>query len=530
MPRVEFEDGISIDFDQDPTPEDIDEAYESAKFGQGKPGNIPKSENILSRALKAGTSAFTPRRPDISHPFQSSIESTMGGLKRTPGIGPYMQAHDVKSDITQELIGDSGIPGTILDIATDPETFMGTGIAGKFLGKQSVKLGQKAKSVYQAPQRAKQVGSEIADIEGQLARSEAEASAPNMARRGESIIQKAHKGVVGGVEGELEELGTQSRNVFAKHAPVAKERFGKLAKGTYSKYGEILKGAEDEAMQAGMNADEYREAVINPVLETIERTGAKTPVAEKLKRMFTVSEGLGDTAMQKADEATLRNFENLSSIEKMKALRSSFYKEGSDDFIQTMYSDLHSNFVSKYSPSLAEANKSYGPIKQALRWGSKNIKPFNQHEIKKVADIIQKSSSGGLDETTSAYLNTLKTGRGPFKGSDITKLGAKHQEVLSAIESRIKQSQDILSKLESQNLSDIATVRQGGMQATLDKQNILQRSAGQKSKLAQLKELQSQIKRDVRTRDDLIKFGIIAGLGGFVGKGIYALASALHER
>ena len=112
---------------------------------------------------------------------------------------------------------------------------------------------------------------------------------------------------------------------------------------------------------------------------------------------------------------------------------------------------------------------------------------------------------------------------------DITKLSQEHQRVIDALNSQIKSSKDMLTKLESQNLSDIATVRQGGMQSILDKQNILQQAAGKKSRLAELKELQNQVKRDVRTRDDLIRYGLITGLSSFAGAGVYALAKALHE-
>jgi len=256
--------------------------------------------------------------------------------------------------------------------------------------------------------------------------------------------------------------------------------------------------------------------VINPVLDTIEKTGVKTASSEKLNKLFKVKEGLKDAALEKADEAVLKNFDSLSSVEKIKSLRSSLYKEGSEDFIQTQFSDLHQKFIGKYSPSVGKANKSYGPMKQALRWGSKNIKPFHRDEIKRVVDIMQKE--GGADETVNAYLNTLRKGEGEFQGLDITKLEEGHQKTLEALNRQIDEAKSMINRFESQNVSDVASVRQSGMESTLNKQNVLVKSAENKSKMAKLKQIKEQVDRDLKTRDDLIRWGIVAGLGS-VGLG-----------
>jgi len=390
---------------------------------------------------------------------------------------------------------------------------------------------QKGKDILNAPKASAEIGGKIADVEGQIANAEAQFGYPSETKRGVSIVNKAQKSVMGDFEKQASELANKSRDVFTQHTPIAKERFNKLSKDTYAKYGDILKKGEEEALANGMTSEGYREEVIQPVLDTIEKTGAKTPAAQKLQSMFKAKEGLSDSAYAKADDAALDNFNNLDSIEKMKSLRSSIYKDGSDDFIQNQYSDLHSRFVGKYSKSLSKANESYGPMKQALRWGGKNIKPFNEHEIKKVADIMQKYHGGKLDETSTAYLKTLKSGRGPFKGSDLTKLEKSHQTALDSIEKEISANREFIKGLEGQHLEDLATVKKAGMESKLGKSNIIQDVAGMKSRQAQLKVLKESVDRDLKTRDDLIRFGIISGLSTLgVGTGVYALAKALHEK
>ena len=83
---------------------------------------IPKSENILERAVKVGAEPYLFGQEQPSNLLMRGISSTMQGLKRTPGLGPYMQAHDIKSEL---------IENPLLDIATDPETYLGGAAAVK---------------------------------------------------------------------------------------------------------------------------------------------------------------------------------------------------------------------------------------------------------------------------------------------------------------------------------------------------------------------------------------------------------------
>jgi len=386
--------------------------------------------------------------------------------------------------------------------------------------------------IWNAPKASEALGKKAAGLESEIANLESQGAMKGASKQGERIVNQAQKSVLGDFENQAKELSQKSRNVFVEHVPKMKENFSKLTKDTYSKYGEILKKGEDEALSNGMNADLYREEVINPVLDTIEKTGAKTQSAEKLKRLFTSKEGLGDVAYQKSDDAILSNFENLNSIEKMKALRTSLFKPGSEDFVQNMYSDLHGKFIGKFSPSVAKANQSYGPMKNALRWGSKNIKPFNDQEITRVADIIQRNKVGGKgNETIQAYLDTLKKGSGESKGADLTKLSDSHKATLDAIENEIKSNKSMIDKLKSQHLEDVSIVKKGGYEEASKGRNILQDIAAKKSEKANLKVLQEKVSRDLKTRDDLIRFGIISGLStAGVGAGVYSLARALHEK
>lgn len=399
------------------------------------------------------------------------------------------------------------------------------------------KIPKRAGEIWNAPERAKEIGAQYSGIQSDIAGLESQNSIemlPEIKRfkgKGPKILEKAQKNVLGEFESQAKELSTKSRNVFVEHVPQMKEKFGKLTKDTYSKYGEILKKGEEEALGKGMDAETYRDEVIQPVLDVIEKTGAKTPAAEKIKRLFTVKEGLGDKALEKADKAVLNNFDNLSSIEKMKALRTSLFKPGAEDFVQNMYSDLHGKFVGKFSPSVAKANESYGSMKAALRWGSKNIKPFNEQEVSRVADILEKNRVGGKgNETIQNYLNTLTKGKGEFKGSDLTKLSETHQKALDSIESEISANKSMIQKLESQHLEDVSTVKKGGYEDILQGRNVLQELASKKSQESSLKVLRDNVKRDLRIRDDLIRYGAITGLVSLgVGRGVYALSRAVHE-
>lgn len=480
-----------------------------------------RTENLLQKMAK-GMAGFTGMNSiDTKNPFMSGISSSMQGLKQAPGVGPYMQSHEMKSGVIGEMMPDNPIGSAAVDIATDPETYVGLGFLGKGISKAAGAIGKgvgKASNrfgeIFKSPKVAEGIGKKMAGLESDIAGLEAKGALASTSKKGEKILNQAQESVLGDFESQAKELSTKSRNVFVEHVPKMKENFSKLTKDTYSKYGQILKEGEEEALSKGMDADLYREEVINPVLKTIEQTGAKTPSAEKLKRLFTVKEGIGDAVLEKADDEVLRNFDNLSSIEKMKALRTSLFKPGADDFVQNQYSDLHSRFVGKFSPKVAKANESYGPMKAALRWGSKSIKPFNEQEISRVADILQKNKAGGKgNETIQAYLETLRNGKGEFKGADLAKLSDSHKATLDAIEAEINANKSMIERLKSSHLEDLSTVKKGGYEQASQGRNILQDIAAKKTEKANLKVLQDKVARDVKTRDNLINYGIISGLG-----------------
>lgn len=490
--------------------------YFSEELIQKKPD---KAENILQRVAKIAT------------PVAGAFFNQMANPTNAAGMAPYAGAHAAKSELINQVNPEGGLGNVAIDMATDPEMFMGLGMGGKVLGKGIKKAGSKVGDIFNAPKASQQIGQDIANIESQISSHEARFGAPTMARKGEQILNKAQKSIESEFTTKATELDKSRRNVFAQAVPKAKEKFNKLATDTYSTYDKILEKGETEAIKRGGTSDAYRNEVIDPILEEINRSGARTPAAEKIKNMFSIKEGIGDKALETADKKVMGNFDNLDTIEKMKELRSSLFKPGADDYIQSMFSDKHSDFVGKYSPSVAKANKGYKPMAQALKWGRKNIKPFNEHEIKNLTTTLQKYHGGELDETASAYLKTLKEGRGEFKGSDITSLGKAHKATLDALEKEIASNSKMMESLKGQHLEDVSTVRRAGVEDGIGKQNILQDIAGKKSQRGQLKLLKEKVDRDVRTRDDLIRYGIITGLSSLgVGTGVYALSRALHEK
>jgi len=513
--------------------------YFTEELIQNKPGPpeniLQKMASIIKPTLEAGMGFG--QEPE--NPFLKGLSSPMKGIGSAPGIAPYMGAQRVKSELINQVNPNGGAGNFVLDIVTDPETIIGTGFAKKMIGKGAQatgkvigKLPSKISNIWNAPKASQQIGQDIANVESEISRHEAQFGSPTMVRKGEQIINKAQKSVESEFAQKAEELGKIKRNIFAQSVPGVKQKFSKLASDTYKKYGEILDKGEAEAAK---NLDDfsgsYREEVIDPILEEIGRGGAKTPAAEKLKNIFTIKEGIGDKALEIADKKLMSTFDNLDSIEKIKELRKSLFKPGADDYIQSMFSDKHSQFLGKYSPSVAEANKNYMPMRQALSWGKKNIKPFNEHEIKNLTTTLEKYHGGKLDETSSAYLKTLKEGRGEFKGSDITSLGKVHKATLDSLEKEISSNSKMLENLKGQHLEDVSTIRRAGVESEIGKQNILQDIAGKKSQRSQLKLLKEKIDRDVRTRDDLIRYGIITGLSSLgVGTGVYALSRALHEK
>lgn len=450
--------------------------------------------------------------------MQKALGTGLRAGAEVGSLSPAALLSDDSSFGTEAMkIGGAAIGAPILQKVIPP-TVKAVAGAGKFLGNAPRRLGE----IWKSPKVSDELGGKIASLESDISGSQAQIDMPLDVTRGQRIVKQAQESTLGEFKSQASKLSKESRSVFSEAVPGVKEKFSKLKTDTYDKYGKILEEGESEALAKGFSPDEYRAEVIDPVMEMIDRTGADTAAAKRLKGMFKVEEGLSDAAYKKADEKMLNKVQSLDSIEKIKALRSSLYKQDTQDFIQSGYSDLHQKFVGKYSPTVAEANKSYGPMAQSIRFGNKTLKPMDSHQIKNVADILQKQRGGKLDETTSAYLNTLKTGKGPFKGSDVTELSNTHKATLDAIESDIAKTDDLISKLESQHNVDISTIRRGKYDTEVRDSNLLQKIASKKSQKEQLSLLKAKVDRDVKSREALKTWGLISGLGtlglGAVGK------------
>lgn len=108
-------------------PDEYDEAlldYEEAAL---KP--IEKHENILQRAAKAMMNSMSQmgNAPDPQHPFQSGLGAVSQGMKNiVPSYSGYTGAHEAKSGVVRDNIKNP-LLAAVTDVATDPETIMGTG-------------------------------------------------------------------------------------------------------------------------------------------------------------------------------------------------------------------------------------------------------------------------------------------------------------------------------------------------------------------------------------------------------------------
>lgn len=142
--------------------------YESARlpssddYENAKVDVRPHHENILQRAAKSLKDTMGFGNANKS-PFEEGLSSTMGGMKSTPGLGPYMIGHDMKSAV---------IDNPVLDIASDPELFIGGGMAKKGVEAGADKAGK---------------------VGGSLARGMKYSSEANKSTRIQNILQKSAK-------------------------------------------------------------------------------------------------------------------------------------------------------------------------------------------------------------------------------------------------------------------------------------------------------------------------------------------------
>lgn len=141
MARVKYDDGTVINFEGNPSQDDISDAYEQAKHIKGTPGNIPKSEGFLQKALKPVQAFASSLTPQASIP-QEGDNPLMAGINAirptgTMNMSMYRGAQAGKSEVANQIEPNNPFMATALDMASDPETYVGFGAAKKGVGALS---------------------------------------------------------------------------------------------------------------------------------------------------------------------------------------------------------------------------------------------------------------------------------------------------------------------------------------------------------------------------------------------------------
>jgi len=195
----------------------------------------------------------------------------------------------------------------------------------------------------------------------------------------------------------------------------------------------------------------------------------------------------------------LRNFKNSIYDKLSSGVRAGSKWADVDDQVANIFLKNHGEYVGNMSPELKQLNAEFTPMANARQWASKTFRPFNDAEIQRGANVLEKIAKSEVpNQTDMNYLKYLEEGHGRFPGAG----NLKGRTV--SVGKNIRQAKETF-ELAKKNLIDASDYKINQLQeriAELQKRGII------------LKQNEERLKELIKLRRKLI--GIV-GAGAIFG-------------
>ena len=140
-----------------------------------------------------------------------------------------------------------------------------------------------------------------------------------------------------------------------------------------------------------------------------------------------------------------------------------------DDQAVNIFLKNHGEYIGDISPELKQLNSEFAPMANARAWAMKTFRPYNELEIQKGADILERLAKNQVpNQTDLNYLKVLAEGSGRFKGANelrgiTTETGKKlllqkeefdlaRKNLIDATNYRINQLQNQMAELRARKI------------------------------------------------------------------------------
>ena len=490
---------------------------EQSSSSQSTEEESPKS-NIVLDSVKGSIQDALPKNDNsIGGSILNSIKTVEGAA--SPVVGPALGiAHDIKRRIIESYMPGKPITSFALNMATDPETYIGLGIAKA----GAKKVGPIIKDIVTSGKQLQGIEEQIIKLSSLPTESGIKAGT----NKGLSILSQAEKSMVKEVQHSskqsIEELTStfKSRREFLENAlskdsisdsQVAKSKIRELIKNMTTIYGEGQKKAEEFMVQRGSSFTK------KDIMETLGKTIDDLEVRgiERDNKVFN----LIDDAVRKVDELP----DDVVSISQARNIKDNFFKaikasSGHYDANDAAYNQFVRNYgqlLERHSPEMAKLNKEFAPMAEARNWAMPRFRPFSDEEIPHAANLLKSVASGKANPKDIAYLARLEQGKGRFSGTgEIAKESMESGSKITNLKSSFQKARTNLvdslnykiNQIEKSFSEDKSILKQQGYSDLND-------FYGTRGKLSELSMKKEKFEKYKKLRNWAIGLGVL-GVGG----------------
>ena len=448
---------------------------------------IQPTEGLLgsiASIAKLASQSMTGLGEQNENPLMTGISSTMRGLKQVPGLGPYMIGHDIKSKLVGDLAGkDNPVGGIALDVISDPETYLGLGLAKKGIQKIP-EMARKATGWVAEPwQNTSKISkfktSGMQDIEN-IASSELGQA---------NKLGSMRKQVVGKLYGEEPSSALVSEKSYLqkgiekssdKEALRLQKDLPKLYGRKSDEFGEGLNklvGDKPIPVEVSRIQPQLEKSLLDHGILKFDETGAiipaRAPIGQKETKIFNMyrnfKQGLMDNPDISVDASDL-----IKSQSSMKVPWGKKFS-GEDMLMSRVRSNVSSVLEDKI-PGLKEFRSSHAPFLKGKYQSIKELNPFsNEYSTKKAAGFLEryaKNEPGKFDPDEKrlvAFLERELGGeinpRGKAFGNQLQESASRSQGIksklsdeLSKIDRTIEDAKSAISSTKSSSTKQIEDI------------------------------------------------------------------------
>jgi len=442
------------------------------------PGKVSSISSTQSQPQKkGGMPSVFPGSALFSKEAWQPLSKTIGGksltqMSQDSPIPTKMTGNKMMDAFRSAQMGIHGFQRDVVASAADIATTPGNYVLGPALGAAEGMIGKAGSFVVGGIKKAFTAGKDLKNVETELSQQPlTKLNLSNEIRNVRNVskeqIPKMEKSFTDKIDTLKSELKKHSQIVSGQN----KTKLQGLFKNISSTYRKGLDQAENVLIKKGtiIKPQEYIDDVIEKTFNELRSKGfpEDSPAFNEISKVKdNLSNLYKSTELKLSDLRNLKNqvYDSLSS-----SVKSGNKYADANDQVANIFLKNHGEYIGKLSPELSQLNKEFAPMANARAWASKTFKPYNDFEIQRGANVLERIAKSDVPNKTDLnYIKQLEEGSGRFKGSgslkgNVEKIGkdikltkesfdTAKKKLIDSADYKINQLQDRIARLQERGI------------------------------------------------------------------------------